>query len=58
MPEVQWLVTVHAGAIFALEAKGTEEPVTIPTPRCAACGGPMFLLGFVPAPVRAVFDTS
>jgi hypothetical protein len=56
LEEVRWLVTVHAGAIFALETKRTEQPITIPTPRCAACGGPMFVLGFAPAPL--VFDTS
>ena len=58
LEEVRWLVTVPAGAIFALEATQAEGPKTTRTPRCAACGGPMFLLGFVPAPVHAVFDTS
>jgi hypothetical protein len=55
---VRWLVTVHTGAIFALEVKGVEEPTTPPAPRCPACGGPMSLLGFAPAAVPAVFDTS
>jgi hypothetical protein len=55
---VRWLVTVHTGAIFALEAKGAEEPTTTAAPRCPACGGPMSVVGFAPAPVPAVFDTS
>ena len=55
---VRWLVTVFLGAIFALEAKGAGEPTTTPARRCPACGGPMFVLGFAPAAVPAVFDTS
>jgi hypothetical protein len=55
---VRWLVTVFLGALFALEAKRAAGPTTIPAPRCPACGGRMSVLGFVPAPVPAVFDTS
>ena len=55
---VRWLVTVLTGAIFALVAKGAEEPTTTSAPRCPACGGPMSVLGFAPAPMPAVFDTS
>jgi hypothetical protein len=29
-----------------------------PLIRCTACGGPMRVLGFVPAPRYAYFDTS
>src|SRR5512147_429056 len=43
---VRWLVTVFLGALFALEAKGAGKPNTTPAPRCPACGGPMFVLGF------------
>jgi hypothetical protein len=58
LEEVRWLVTVHAGAIFALEATQTERPKTTLTPRCSACGGVMLILGFAPAPAPTVFDTS
>ncbi len=54
---VRWLVTVSLGAIFALEAKGAGEPTTTPARRCPECGGPMFVLGFAPAALPAVFDT-
>jgi hypothetical protein len=55
---VRWLVTLFNGAFFALVAKSVEGPTTTSTPRCPACGGPMSVLGFVPASVPAVFDTS
>jgi hypothetical protein len=59
---VQWLVTVYAGLIFVLRAKAVQQPSTIAGPNCPACGTPMCVVGFVPAPaavpVPAVFDTS
>jgi hypothetical protein len=55
---VRWLITVALGAIFTLKAEPAEQPAPIPALRCPACGGPMCLLGFAPAPVPAVFDTS
>jgi Putative transposase/Transposase zinc-binding domain len=55
---VRWLVTVFLGALFALESKGAEKLATTLAPRCPACGGLMSFLGFAPAPVPAVFDTS
>jgi hypothetical protein len=57
---VRWLITVALGAIFTLKSEPAERIATIPPLRCAACGGPMCLLGFAPAPVSipAVFDTS
>jgi Putative transposase len=55
---VRWLVTLFNGAFFALVAKGVEGAITTSTPRCPACGGPLSVLGFAPAPVPAVFDTS
>src|SRR3954451_9438321 len=55
---VQWLVTVWSGAIFALGAKVAEGPTTTAARRCPVCGGPMTVLGFAPAAVPAVFDTS
>ena len=53
---VRSMVTVHNRAKFVLLAKPTAEPAARPVPRCASCGGPMVLLGFVP--VLAPFDTS
>ena len=50
------MVMVHNRAKFVLLAERTEEPVVQRVPRCPACGGPMVLLGFVPA--LAPFDTS
>jgi hypothetical protein len=55
---VRWLVTLHNRAIFVLEATRAEGSKTILPPRCAACGGRLLILGFAPAPVPAVFDTS
>jgi Putative transposase/Transposase zinc-binding domain len=55
---VRWLVTVFYGAFFVLAAKSAEKPTTPPTARCPECGGPMIILGFAPAPVATVFDTS
>jgi len=58
---VRWLVTLFLGAVFALGAKeagGARGPTSASAPRCPACGGPMSVLGFAPAPVPAVFDTS
>ena len=53
---VRWMVTVHNRAKFVLLAERTAEPAARPVPRCPSCGGPMVLLGFVPA--LAPFDTS
>ena len=53
---VRWLITLLNAAMFVLLAKRTEEPAAQPVSRCPACGGPMVLLGFVPA--LALFDTS
>jgi hypothetical protein len=55
---VRWLITVALGAIFTLKSEPGERVATVPTLRCPDCGGSMCLLGFVPAPVPAVFDTS
>ena len=53
---VRWMVTVHNRAKFVLLAERTAEPAARPVLRCPSCGGPMVLLGFVPA--LAPFDTS
>lgn len=55
---VRWLITLHAGATFALEAKGVEESTATHAPRCPTCGGPMSVLGFTRPPAPAIFDTS
>src|SRR5262245_47466982 len=55
---VRWLVTVFLGALFTLEAKGAGGLTTTAARRCPVCGGPMSVLGFAPAPIPAVFDTS
>jgi Putative transposase/Transposase zinc-binding domain len=55
---VRWLITLHNGGVFTLLAMLTVPPAEAPAPRCPACGGPMSVLGFVPAPRPAVFDTS
>jgi Putative transposase/Transposase zinc-binding domain len=55
---VLWLLTLHNGLIHVLRG---EVPVEIHTEsliRCTACGGPMRVLGFLPAPRHAYFDTS
>jgi hypothetical protein len=55
---VRWLVTIFLGTPFVLNARGAERPATTSAPRCPACGGPMFVLGFAPAPRPAISDTS
>jgi len=55
---VRWLVTVFFGALFALQAARAKEPAATAAPRCPVCGRPMSVLGFAPAPVPAIFDTS
>jgi hypothetical protein len=55
---VRWLITLHNGGVFALLAMLTAPPAEPPAPRCSTCGGSMSVLGFVPAPEPAVFDSS
>ena len=55
---VRWLVTLLSGAVFALQAARAKGPAETAAPRCPVCGGAMSVLGFVPAPVPAVLDTS
>ena len=49
---VRWLITLHNGGVFTLLAMLTLPPAGPTAPRCPACGGPMALLGFVPAQDR------
>src|SRR5262249_38793479 len=59
LPEtVGGLTTLALGALFPLTAEPDEQPPTIAVPRCPVCGGPMRLLGFAPAAMPAIFDTS
>jgi hypothetical protein len=53
---VRWLVTLHNETIFVLTAKQQPKPAIPPAPLCPACGGPLRLLGYLPAP--ASLDTS
>jgi hypothetical protein len=55
---VRWLIAVHNGAMFTLVAQRAEGPAAPSAMGCPVCGGRMSLLGFMPAPVPAVFDTS
>jgi hypothetical protein len=55
---VRWLIARHNGALFTLLAASAAVPAEPPAPRCPACGGAMSLLGFAPAPVPAVLDSS
>jgi hypothetical protein len=55
---VRWLIALHNGALFTLLAASAAVPAEPRSPRCPACGGPMSLLGFAPAPVPAVIDSS
>ena len=55
---VRWLIKLHNGGIFTLLAMLTAPPAEPHSLRRSACGGIMTMLGFVPAPARAGFDTS
>jgi Putative transposase len=55
---VRWLIAVQSGARFPLVARRAEGPVAPSSMCCPVCGGPLSLLGFVPAPAPAVLDTS
>jgi Putative transposase/Transposase zinc-binding domain len=55
---VRWLITLHNGAVFTLLAMLTVPLAEPSAPQCPACGGPMSLLGFMPARGPAVFDSS
>jgi hypothetical protein len=55
---VLWLVTLYHGLMHVLRGGVPVEIATAPRIHCPTCGGPMRVLGFVPAPRRAYFDTS
>jgi len=54
---VRWLVILHRGLIYRLLCGALKQSVAEPQICCPACGGPLQVLGFVPAPAAA-FDTS
>ena len=56
---VRWLIALWAGLTYALQTRRAEES-SAPTPAlgCVACGGRLVRLGFVPAPLPAICDTS
>ena len=55
---VRWLIALHNGGVFTLLAMLTAPPAGLPAPRCPSCGGPMSVLGFMPALAPAAFDSS
>jgi Putative transposase/Transposase zinc-binding domain len=55
---VLWLVRLHSGLIQLLRSAVAVEVHTEPPVRCPACGGPMRLIGFLPASPSTYFDTS
>jgi hypothetical protein len=56
---VRWLIALWAGLTYVLQARRSEEPLApTPSPGCPVCGGVLVRLGFLPAGVPAVFDTS
>jgi hypothetical protein len=55
---VRWLVTLHNGNVFSLLAHVDPVPPTRLVPRCAACGGPLTVVGVTPGLAPPIFDTS
>ena len=55
---VRWLVTLHSGLLQVLGRAIAVEVHTEPPVRCTNCGGPMRLIGFLPASPSTYFDTS
>ena len=56
---VRWLIALWGGLTYALRAS-RDEPPRGPAegPTCPTCGGRLVCLGFLPAAVPSVFDTS
>jgi ribosomal protein S14 len=55
---VRWLIALYQGLVFALWSPPRREVPIRPRIRCAACGEPMVVVGFVPYTKRVLFDTS
>ena len=56
---VRWLIALWAGLTYRLPARRAEEATApAPLPGCPMCGGVLVQLGFMPASLPAVRDTS
>ena len=55
---VRWLIALYQGLVFALRGHVPQEAPARPRIRCAFCGGPMVVVGFVPDTEPVPFDTS
>jgi hypothetical protein len=56
---VRWLVTLCYGLTFLLTTPPSSDAATPPPPmRCAACGGMLRVVAFVPRRGPAIWDTS
>ena len=55
---VRWLITLHNGQLLLLLAQPQQTPIWVPRLRCAACGGPLALIGLALPGDRCCFDTS
>jgi hypothetical protein len=56
---VRWLIALWAGMRYLLRSGRDEQPAApLGEPTCAACGGRLVRLGFVPAALASAFDTS
>ena len=56
---VRWLVLLFLDRVLPLSGLAREVALPVVSPRCPECGGVMVVVGFAPAPARAVaiFDT-
>jgi Putative transposase/Transposase zinc-binding domain len=55
---VRWLIALYQGLVFALRNHLPQQAPARPGIRCAVCGGPMIVVGFVPSTEPVPFDTS
>jgi hypothetical protein len=55
---VLWLVRLHSGLLQVLGRAVSVGVHTEPPVRCPNCGGPMRLIGSLPASHSAYFDSS
>jgi Putative transposase/Transposase zinc-binding domain len=56
---VRWLIALWSGLTYVLRSVPDKGPAWAPgEPTCAACGGRLVRLGFLPAAEASAFDTS
>jgi hypothetical protein len=55
---VRWLVTLSYGLVYLLRSDLPAATATESLIRCAACGGPMHVIGFLSPGPAVLFDTS